>query len=82
MSIAGTTGILDGIQAAAVPVRRRRLRRLPYALLAPSLLFLVLFTYLPVARVLVESFHDKPHGTGAATTFVAECAALGGGSQA
>ena len=33
-------------------------------------LFLVLFTYLPVARVLVESFYDKPHGTGAATTFV------------
>ena len=70
MSLAGTTGILDGIQAAAVPVRRRRLRLLPYALLAPSLLFLVLFTYLPVARVLVESFYDKPHGTGAATTFV------------
>jgi sn-glycerol 3-phosphate transport system permease protein len=70
MSLAGTTGVLDGIQAAAVPVRRRRLRLLPYALLAPSLLFLVLFTYLPVARVLVESFHDKPHGTGAATAFV------------
>ena len=70
MSLAGTTGVLDGIQAAAVPVRRRRLRLLPYALLAPSLLFLVLFTYLPVARVLVESFYDKPHGTGAATTFV------------
>ena len=70
MSLAGTTGILDGIQAAAVPVRRRRLRLLPYALLAPSLLFLVLFTYLPVARVLVELFYDKPHGTGAATTFV------------
>jgi sn-glycerol 3-phosphate transport system permease protein len=70
MSLASTTGVLDGIQAAAVPVRRRRLRLLPYALLAPSLLFLVLFTYLPVARVLVESFYDKPHGTGAATTFV------------
>ena len=70
MSLAGTTGVLDGIQAAAVPVRRRRLRLLPYALLAPSLLFLVLFTYLPVARVLVESLYDKPHGTGAATTFV------------
>jgi hypothetical protein len=69
MSLAGTTGVLDGIQAAAVPIRRRRLRLLPYGLLAPSLLFLVLFTYLPVARVLVESFYDKPHGTGAATTF-------------
>jgi hypothetical protein len=34
MSLAGMTGILDGIQAAAVPVRRRRLRLLPYALLA------------------------------------------------
>ncbi len=70
MSLAGTTGILDGIQARTVSVRRRKLRLLPLALLAPSLLFLVLFTYLPVARVLVESFYDKPHGTGAAISFV------------
>ena len=71
MSLAGTTGVLDGIQAATVSVRRRRVRLLPYALLAPSLVFLALFTYLPVARVLVESFYDRPHGTGGATTFVA-----------
>jgi len=73
MSLAGATGVLDGIQPATLPgkqqVRRRRARLLPYALLAPSLLFLVLFTYLPVARVLVESFYDKPHA-GGATTFV------------
>ena len=71
MSLADAIGVLDGSQArAAVSVRRRRLRLLPYVLLAPSLLFLVLFTYLPVARVLVESFYDKPHGTGAAVSFV------------
>jgi sn-glycerol 3-phosphate transport system permease protein len=73
MSLAGATGVLDGIQPATLPgkqhVRRRRVRLLPYALLAPSVLFLGLFTYLPVARVLVESFYDKPH-TGGATTFV------------
>ena len=39
MSLAGTTGVLDAIPTAAVPARRRKLRLLPYALLAPSLLF-------------------------------------------
>src|SRR5580704_13157554 len=73
MSVAGATGIFDSVQrssAMAASARRRRMRLLPYALLAPSLLFLGLFTYLPVARVVVESLYDKPHGTGAATTFV------------
>ena len=53
MSLAGTTGIYDSVQRSSArrSARRRRLRLLPYALLAPSLLFLVLFTYLPVARV-------------------------------
>ena len=37
--------------------RRARARLLPaFALLAPSLLFLIAFTYWPVARVLAESF--------------------------
>ena len=68
--MAGATGVLGGVQAEVVtPARRRRLRLLPFALLAPSLLFLILFTYLPVLRVLVESFYDKPH-TGGATAFV------------
>ena len=73
MSLAGATAILDGIArtpVAARPRRRRRVRLLPYALLAPSLLFLVLFTYLPVVRVAIESLYDQPHGTGAGTTFV------------
>jgi sn-glycerol 3-phosphate transport system permease protein len=73
MSLAGTTAILDG--AAGTPEatlrRRRRVRLLPYALLAPSLLFLVLFTYLPIVRVAVEALYHTPHGTGAAATFVA-----------
>ena len=71
MSLAGTTRAFDGIDsgaAAKMHPRRRRLRGrlLPYALLAPSLLFLGLFTYLPVVRVVVESLYDRPHGTGAA----------------
>ncbi|MEA2802127.1 MAG: sn-glycerol 3-phosphate transport system permease protein, partial [Rhodospirillaceae bacterium] len=73
MSVAGATGAFDGVQrntAVAASARRRRMRLLPFALLAPSLLFLGLFTYLPVARVVVESLYDKPHGTGAATSFV------------
>jgi sn-glycerol 3-phosphate transport system permease protein len=73
MSVAGATGIFDSVQrssAMAASARRRRMRLLPYVLLAPSLLFLGLFTYLPVARVVVESLYDKPHGTGAATSFV------------
>jgi len=50
--------------------RRRRLGSLPYLLLAPSLVFLALFTYLPIARVAVEALYDKPHGTGAAAAYV------------
>jgi sn-glycerol 3-phosphate transport system permease protein len=70
MSVASTTSV-DGIELGrAHALRRRRLRLLPYALLAPSLLFLALFTYLPVVRVTIESLYDKPHGTGAAATFV------------
>src|SRR5262249_39718145 len=46
------------------------LRLLAFGLLAPSLLFLALFTYLPVARVAIESLYETPHGTGAAARFV------------
>ena len=70
MSVAGATGVLESIQdgprAKAASTRRRKVRLLPYALLAPSLVFLALFTYLPIVRVLVDSLFDKPHGTGAA----------------
>src|SRR3979409_1388333 len=46
ISVASTTSV-DGIELGRVAaVRRHRLRLLPYVLLAPSLLFLVLFTYL------------------------------------
>jgi sn-glycerol 3-phosphate transport system permease protein len=37
-------------------------RAWPYLLLAPSLLLLAAFTYLPIVRVAWESFYDKPHG--------------------
>ena len=71
MSVVSTTGIVDDIEPdRAAAVRRRRSRLLPYALLATSLLFLALFTYLPVVRVAVESLYDKPHGTGAAISYV------------
>jgi sn-glycerol 3-phosphate transport system permease protein len=60
---------------AAVPRARRvargRLARrsLPFLLLAPSLVLLGAFTYLPILRVAWESLHDKTHGT-ATTVFV------------
>jgi sn-glycerol 3-phosphate transport system permease protein len=44
-------------------VRTRLARRTwPYLLLAPSLLLLAAFTYLPIVRVAWESLHDKAHG--------------------
>lgn len=43
--------------------RPRLARRVwPYLLLAPSLLLLAAFTYLPIVRVAWESLYDKPHG--------------------
>src|SRR6185369_11182205 len=51
--------------AGARPALGHRLRRrsLPWILLAPSLLLLAAFTYLPIVRLAWESLHDKPHGT-------------------
>ena len=46
----------------ALALRLRR-RAFPWLLLAPSLLLLAAFTYLPILRVTWESLHDKPHGT-------------------
>lgn len=49
--------------------RSLKRRAWPYLLLAPSLLLLAAFTYLPIARVAWDSLHDRTHGT-ATTTFV------------
>ena len=77
MSLASSARAFERIENGLViesgRARRRplRVRWLPYALLAPSLLFLGLFTYLPVVRVAIESLYDQPHGIGAAVaTFV------------
>jgi sn-glycerol 3-phosphate transport system permease protein len=69
MSVASTSSVdlALGHRAAQKP---RQLRLFAYGLLAPSLLFLALFTYLPVVRVAIESLYDTPHGTGAAPSFV------------
>lgn len=51
-------------------LRTRLTRRVwPYLLLAPSLLLLAAFTYLPIVRVVWDSLHNKVHGT-TATLFV------------
>ena len=51
-------------------LRARLARRAwPYLLLAPSLLLLAAFTYMPIVRVVWDSLHDKVHGT-TATLFV------------
>ena len=45
-------------------LRTRLARRTwPYLLLAPSLVLLAAFTYLPVVRVAWESLHEKMHGS-------------------
>ncbi len=44
-------------------------RAWPYLLLAPSLLLLAAFTYLPIVRVAWDSLHDKVHGS-STTLFV------------
>jgi sn-glycerol 3-phosphate transport system permease protein len=50
--------------------RARLVRRAwPYLLLAPSLLLLAGFTYLPIGRVVWDSLHDKVHGA-SVTRFV------------
>lgn len=49
---------------ARVARRSRRAWWFPYALLAPSLLFLALFTYLPVVRVIIDALHVSRHGSG------------------
>jgi len=52
------------------PLRSRLARRTwPYLLLAPSLVLLAAFTYLPIVRVAWDSLPDKTHGT-ATTLFV------------
>jgi sn-glycerol 3-phosphate transport system permease protein len=43
---------------------RLRRRSLPYLLLAPSLLLLAAFTYVPILRVAWESLYDEGHATG------------------
>ena len=51
-------------------LRTRLARRAwPYLLLAPSLILLAAFTYLPIVRVVWDSLHNKVHGT-TATLFV------------
>ena len=57
--------------ARARPARGPWLRRrsLPWLLLAPSLLLLAAFTYVPILRVAWDSLHDTPHATGK-TAFV------------
>jgi sn-glycerol 3-phosphate transport system permease protein len=70
MAIIDTAPAIGGIDSGARSAsslgrhRRARARLLPYLLLAPSLVFLGLFTYLPVIRVVIESLYDKPHGLG------------------
>jgi len=63
----------DSPLAAVRPRRAWRVRftrrSWPYLLLAPSLLMLAAFTYLPVIRVAWESLHEKVHGS-TTTSFV------------
>jgi sn-glycerol 3-phosphate transport system permease protein len=57
-----------GQKRHAMRIRLAR-RAWPYLLLAPSLLMLAGFTYLPIVRVIWDSLHDRVHGT-STTLFV------------
>lgn len=67
MAIAGdATLTVGGAEAPAAPAQRLSLKGRTalkaWALLAPSLVFLLLFTYWPVLRALWTSLHKKPLG--------------------
>ena len=55
--------------ARAKPALGQRLQRrtLPWLLLAPSLVLLAAFTYLPILRVAWDSLYDQQHATGKST---------------
>src|SRR5205809_7504562 len=61
VAAARSFGAASRARRALAPRLQRR--ALPYLLLAPSLLLLAAFTYLPIVRLAWESLHDKPHGT-------------------
>ena len=63
-SVAETQASFGGLRDRLALGHRLRRRTLPWFLLAPSLLLLLAFTYLPIVRVAWESLHDKPHATG------------------
>lgn len=62
-SIATEAPSLAALRPSRRSLRARLGRRaLPYLLLAPSLLLLGGFTYLPILRVVWDSLHDRVHG--------------------
>ena len=61
MAAAQSFGAASRARRALGPRLQRR--ALPWLLLAPSLVLLAAFTYLPIVRVAWDSLHDKPHGT-------------------
>ncbi len=70
------TSIATHVSSLSAEGRKRRAARSrlarrtwPYLLLAPSLVMLAGFTYLPIVRVAWDSLHDKVHGT-STTLFV------------
>lgn len=65
----GTTSLIAAAMAPAVRrhVRTRRPALAAYALLAPSFVFLIGFTYWPVARAAIDSLRVQGFGAAAAT---------------
>jgi len=62
-TVAAAQAPFDAARARPALGHWLRRRSLPWLLLAPSLLLLAAFTYLPIARVAWDSLHDKTHGT-------------------
>src|SRR6185312_6982224 len=67
MTTVAEAGSFGAVRARPAFGHRLRRRSLPYLLLAPSLLLLAAFTYVPILRVAWESLYDQGHATGKST---------------
>ena len=67
MTTVAEAGSFGAVRARPALGHRLRRRSLPYLLLAPSLLLLAAFTYVPILRVAWESLYDQGHATGKST---------------
>ena len=67
MTTVAEAGSFGAVRAKPALAQRLQRRTLPWLLLAPSLVLLAGFTYLPILRVAWDSLYDQQHATGKST---------------